>query len=239
MFVLLHIVECVIILGGLPMYYCRHHCLFLLMSIVFVLSGCLNRSSPEEKIFKLLENVASIESEFGKQQTPIVKLEENEKKLYDQIIQLGMKEFDQIVKLSDDAITNAHKRKEAMNKERESIIASQKEFEKLDKLIGDLKDDKLKKQAQHLKKLMTERYKSYEKLYNVYMESIEKDLAVYESFKKEDLTIDELQKSIDHVNASYDQVFKANNQYNKITAEYNNEKMDFYKNAKMDVTVEK
>ncbi|WP_157950890.1 YkyA family protein [Peribacillus acanthi] len=220
------------------MFKARHLSIVLLLFITFIISGCLNKTSPEENLLLLLENIVKNEKEFEKQQVPITKLEEQEKALYDKIIQLGMKEFDQIVKLSDEAINTAKKREEAMKKERESIESSQEEFKKIDSIIKDIKDKKIKQQANELKILMETRYSAHEKLFTSYMESIQKDIEVYEQFKKEDLTLEELQKHIDEVNASYDQVLKTNDLYNKATDEYNRKKMAFYKQAGLKVQVQ-
>ncbi|WP_163103152.1 YkyA family protein [Peribacillus alkalitolerans] len=220
------------------MFKARHLSIVLLLVITFTISGCLNKTSPEENLLTLLENIVKNEKVFEKQQVPLTKLEEQEKVLYDKIIQLGMKEFDQIVKLSDEAIVNANKREEAMKKERESIQSSEEEFKKIDSIIKEIEDKETKKQAKELKKLMETRYAAHEQLFDSYMESIQKDITVYEQFKKEDLTLEELQKHIDEVNASYDEVMKTNDIYNKATDEYNREKMTFYKQAGLKVKVE-
>jgi DNA repair exonuclease SbcCD ATPase subunit len=216
----------------------RHLSIVLLLVITFTISGCLNKTSTEENLLILLEKIVKNEKDFEKQQVPITNLEEQEKALYDKIIQLGMKEFDQIVKLSDEAIENAKKREEAMKKERESIKSSQEEFKKFDSIIADIEEKETKQKAEELKKLMDIRYTAHEQLFESYMESIQKDIAVYEQFKKEDLTLEELQKHIDEVNASYDEVMKTNDAYNKATDEYNRKKMEFYKHAGLKVKVQ-
>ena len=206
--------------------------------MVFLLMGCMGGPSPEEQIYETLEKVVSVERDFEKQQDPLVELEKKEKELYDEILTLGMKEFDQIVSLSNEALTIVADRESRINNEHESIKASKKEFQKIDSLISEIKEENVKEEADALGTLMNQRYDSYEELYSAYTEAIGHDKKLYEMFQNKDLTLEELEQQINLINETYEKVVSANEAFNKLTEEYNKAKVSFYKNAGLEVVFE-
>ncbi len=213
--------------------------LSIMLAGVLSLAGCLGKQSPEEKMFEELEKVVSIEKDFEEQQEPLVKLEKEEKKIYEQIISLGMKEYDQIVKLSDEALAIADKRSGHIEKEKESIGDSAKEFENVPGLIEDIEDQALKKQAKELQKTMEERYEIHDGLYENYKKGIQYDKELYEMLKDKELSFEKLEEQINKVNAVYEVVLEKNKEFNNKTDQYNKQKMAFYKEAGIEVKEEK
>jgi hypothetical protein len=205
---------------------------------LFLLGGCMNKETPGEKAYSILEKTAEAEDVFEKQQDPLVKLEKQEKELYDQIIALGMKEFGQIKKLSDQALETVGKREELMNKEQESIDASKEEFEPLKDVIPDIEDKEAKESAEELYKVMMDRYSIHDKLYSEYTNGLELDKELYSMFKKEDLTMEQLEAQIDKINKSYEQLTVHNQEFNEMTKKYNEIKINFYKQAGVEVAAE-
>lgn len=203
--------------------------------MVFLLMGCTGGPSPEEQIYETLEKVVTVEKDFEEQQDPLVELEKKEKELYDKILTLGMKEFDQIVTLSNEALTIVADRETRIKNEHESIKASKEEFKKIDSFITEIKEDSLKEEANGLVSLMNERYESYEELYSSYIEAIEHDKKLYEMFQNEELTLEELEQQINLINETYEKVVAANEEFNKLTDQYNNAKVSLYKNAGLEV----
>lgn len=208
---------------------------FLLIGGVLSLTGCMDRQSPEEKMFSQLEKVVSIEKTFEDQQDPLVQLENEEKTIYEQIISLGMKEYDQIVKLSDEALKIAEKRKEHIDKEKQSIAESKKEFENVSSITEDLKDAELKKQAGDLQETMAKRYEIHEELYKNYTLGLEYDRELYKMLKDKELSFEKLEEQINKVNKVYETVLENNQSFNSQTEKYNKEKMAFYKKAGLKV----
>lgn len=208
--------------------------ILLLILMSFVMSGCINKE-PEQKMYDALEKVVAAEQVFKEQQDPLVQIEQQEKKIYDEIISLSMKEFDKIKELSNEAIDLVEQRKEHMEKERESIEQSKQEFEKTEDIINSFDDSTLKKTAENLYGIMIERYDVHDELYTNYMASIELDKELYELFKQEDVTIEQLEAQIAKINDSYEKVLNDNEQFNVKTEEYNEAKLNFYKEAGIDV----
>ncbi len=210
--------------------------LILLLGIVLAVSaaGCSNKT-PEEESYDLLEELASIEQGYEEQHQPLQKLEAEDNEIYAQIIELGMKEMDQITSLSDEAIEGIEKREELMKKEKESINQSRERFSEFDELIGKLSDEKAQKEAAELQDIMQQRYEDYDELYDLYLASLAEEKKLYELFKNENATRDQFETQIESVNKAYSALTEANNQYNEQTEKYNDKKMSFYNLAGIEV----
>ncbi|KOP83934.1 hypothetical protein AN957_10325 [Cytobacillus solani] len=198
---------------------------------ILLLSGCFNKLTPVEKIYNVLEKVVSTENVFKEQQEPLVELEQQEKEIYDKIISLGMKEVNEINRLSDQATAIVDKRRDHMNKEQQSIAASQKEFNKILPLINEIEESALKEKAEKLYDTMTERYKIHDELYQHYLEGVKLDKELYLMFKKEDLQLEQLDTQITKINEIYAKILEENEEFNKKTKEYNDAKLSFYKES--------
>jgi hypothetical protein len=209
-------------------------CLTLsLFAAILVLTACFHQKTPIEKTYDVLEKVVVAEKGFEEQQDPLVSLEKNEKGVYDKIIGLGMKQYDQIVKLSDEAIGMVDKRKEYMKNETESIKESKKEFIKLADIKDKIEDPSLKKQVNELYKVMMRRYKAHDTLVKEYMKGANGDKKLYQMFKDKNLSLEELEAQVNKLNGNYQKIFDANEEFNKYTEKYNETKLTFYKNAKL------
>jgi hypothetical protein len=202
-----------------------------ILATIVILSACMNEQTPAEKMYDILEKVVIVEKVFEEQQDPLVTLEKKEKNLYDQIIGLGMKQYDQIVKLSDQAIQMADERKTHMEQETKSIKESEKEFGKVADIKDELGDPKLKKQANELYDLMIKRYKAHDVLYKEYTEGLKNDKKLYVMFKEKNLPIEKLETQVNNLNKTYEKIFAANEKFNALTEQYNAKKLFFYKQA--------
>jgi hypothetical protein len=199
-----------------------------------VLSGC-SGSSPEEEMYSALEKVVSLEDTFEEQQKPLMELEKEENELYEEIISLGMKEYDKIVSLSKEAAAVVEEREKRLEDERQSILDSKEEFKNIAALTKELKEDGAKDKADKLQGLMQNRYDSYDALYASYKEAIVLDKELYQMFQKKDLKLEELEAKITEINSTYEKVLAENKKFNEYTEQYNQAKMDFYKEAEIEV----
>jgi len=206
-----------------------------LLSLIFItmliLAGCVGQKTPVEKMYDVLENVVSKEKVFEEQQDPLVTLEKKEKEIYDQIIELGMKEYDQIVKLSDEAILLTDQRKNHMEKETKSLKESEREFKKTADLKDELDDPELTKIANELYDIMMQRYEAHDWLYKEYSNALKYDKELYVMFKNKNLSLEDLEAQVNKLNDTYKQVYDANKKFNKLTELYNDKKLSFYKKA--------
>jgi DNA repair exonuclease SbcCD ATPase subunit len=207
----------------------------LSIGLIIVLSAC-SGGSTEEKIHNHLEESVSAEADFEAQQKDITDLEKQEQKIYGEIVDLSMDDFDKIKDLSQQALKSIDKRSKAMELEKASIDESKESFDKTDSLIDKIEEKEVKTKAEKLQSVMNDRFKAYDALYKSYSQSLKQEKDLYEMLQQEDLEQDELTEQITNINKSYDKVLDANDQFNKDTNEYNDFKKEFYQAADIDVT---
>jgi hypothetical protein len=191
----------------------------------------MNQKTPIEKMYDVLEKVVSSEKGFEEQQNPLVSLEKKEKEIYDQIIGLGMNQYPQIIKLADEEISMANQRKIHLQKETDSLRKSEKEFKQVAGIIDTIEDPELKKMANELYGIMIKRYRAHDVLVREYSEALKSDNQLYLMFKNKTLPLKDLETQVKTVNETYRMVYDANKNFNKLTNQYNEKKLLFYKKA--------
>jgi uncharacterized protein YsxB (DUF464 family) len=208
---------------------------FVLGAAIFILMGCIGGDSPEENIYNVLEETVAKEEQYVEVQKPIQGLEKKEKEIYSEIMNLGMKEFDKIVKLSDDALKNISERTNYIEKERKAMKEAKETFSDLNGFITELDDKKLKDEAGKLEDTMKDRYKLHKELTDSYLDALSKDKKLYELFKNKELTMEEMEKQITSINEAYEKTIELNKEFNTSTEQYNNLKQGFYSTAGIEV----
>jgi hypothetical protein len=201
-----------------------------------LLTACNKGPEPAEEIYNHLEKAVLLEEVFEEQQAPLVELETKEQKLYDEIISLGMAEFDRIKTLSNEAISIIDERKNRIEKEYESLKASKQEVEFILPIIDGMEETELKQQAQSLYDQFIKRFESYEELYQAYSTALSYDRTLYEILQTEELTLEQLENQITKINESYETVVTENDAFNKLTEQYNEEKKTFYSESGLNVS---
>ena len=119
-----------------------------------------------------------------------------------------------------------------------AIDKAKERFKDVDGQIKELEDTSLQTEANNLKEIMTNRFDVYDELYNHYTTSLKQETELYELFKEKDAAKEDLEAKIEEINKTYDSLMESNKKFNELTNEYNEEKIAFYKNAKLDVDVE-
>ncbi|MFB1098388.1 YkyA family protein [Terribacillus sp. JSM ZJ617] len=206
----------------------------LLMGSAVGLTAC-NNASPEEQVYNHLEETVSLESGYVEQQESLADLEKKEQDLYNEILQLGTDELDQIKSKSQEAIDVIGQRKDALAKEKESLDKAEAEFEEVDSIIDELENDDAKQKAQKLYETMEARYSAYDKLHEAYTKVLDEDNTLYDMFQQDDITQDELTSQIEKINAGYEEIKSANEEFNTQTEAFNEQKQQFYEAAGLNV----
>ena len=206
------------------------------MVLIFIILSACSGTSPQEKIYEHLEKAVSLEEGFEEQQDEITALEKQEQQIYSQIIELDMSEFEQVKELSQEAIDIIKQRSDKITLEQESISASREEFEKIDDLINDLKEEEVRDKAEELYKVMIVRYEAYDVLHDAYIRSLEEEEKLYTLLQNEDVSEEELKDQIAEINNTYQEVIDGNEQFNTNTVTYNELKKEFYEIADINVT---
>ncbi|ALC80917.1 MULTISPECIES: YkyA family protein [Bacillus] len=194
------------------------------------LAGCFGKS-PEENVKGSLENVVKIEENFKNEQKPLKDLETNEHKLFEEMMRLSMDDFEKIVSLSQDALKNVDEREKRMKSERESILKAKEEFDSAKESASKIRDEKIKEKAELAGAYMEKRYGAYENLYKEYLNAASLDKQLYTLTQDKNATIEDLEKQIDKINKSYEDVIKESEMFNQYTDQYNEAKKEFYQTA--------
>ena len=82
---------------------------------------------------------------------------------------------------------------------------------------------------------MMGRYKIHDTLYEDYSKALKLDKELYAMFKKEDLTLEQLETQISEINEMYEKILSSNKHFNEKTKEYNEAKLDFYREAGLEI----
>lgn len=207
------------------------HILVSVLAVGFLLTGCVSKEKSAERLYQVLEKVVKAEKEFEEQQEPLVALEKEEKEIYNQIMALGMKQHEEIVKLSDEALSIIDKRRDHLQKEIDSINASKTEFKKAEEIKNEIKDSAQKRKADDLFEIMRNRYKVHKQLAKEYSSALDSDKDLYLMLKNESISYDKLEAHVTRLNTTYQKVYDANEEFNELTAQYNEKKLEFYKEA--------
>jgi hypothetical protein len=201
------------------------------IAVVFILTGCSSKEKNAEEMYQVLERVVEAEKEFEEQQKPLIKLEKQEKDIYNQIMALGMKQHEEVVKLSDDALLLIEKRRDHLQKEIESINASETEFKKAEELKNKIKEPEQKRSAEDLFVIMSNRYNVHKQLSKEYSNALDRDKELYLMLQNENISYEKLENHVTELNTTYQKVAAANEEFNELTAQYNEKKLQFYKEA--------
>lgn len=207
----------------------------LCFTFVLFLSGCSPFQSTPEKIHEVLEDVVAKEALFEEQQEPLVQLEKDEQRIYEEIMELGTKNLNDIIKKSDEAIEIVEKRRVHIENEQKSLEESEEEFKRVKPLIEKIDEKQVKNKADELFSVMTERYRTHDELYKAYTQGLEHDKNLYNMLKAEERSLGELEEQIVKINQTYEQVITANEKFNDLTKEYNDTKHAFYKLSGLDI----
>ena len=205
--------------------------IFSVLAISFLLTGCVSKEKTTERMYQALENIVEAEKAFEEQQEPLVELEKQEKEIYNQIMALGLKQHDEIVKLADEALSIIDKRREHLQKEIDSINASKTEFKNAEEIRNEIDNPEQKKKATELLDIMSNRYKIHDKLAKEYSSALDNDKELYQMLKNESISYEKLEDHVTILNTIYQKVYNANEEFNELTAQYNRKKLEFYEEA--------
>lgn len=215
----------------------RNKVLLTIGLFLIILTAC-SGGRVEEQIHSRLEETVVLEQEFEAQQSDITELEKQEQKIYAQVIDLSMEEFDEITELSQEAIKIIEERSEKIDAERESIVSAREEFEQIEGLLEDIEAENVRTKGEEMYQTMVARYDIYDELYEAYKESLKLENELYTMLQEEGVEQQELNDHIEMVNETYGKILDANDEFNELTIEYNNLKQEFYEEAGMEVTFE-
>lgn len=199
-----------------------------------LLTGCLfEKENPVLSMYEHLEEAVQIERSVEELQLPLTEAEEKEMEYYSTMTELA--DLEELENVANQAIQSAEKRMELINEEKEKISQSYDEFQLAIPYIENIEMEDVKEKAETLVEIMEERYDTYEELHQHYIDSIEKDIELYEMIYKEDVTVEQLEEQLTLINELYNEINERNERFNDLTAKYNEMKKSFYEIAELNV----
>lgn len=195
--------------------------------MTLILTGCMGQD-PVDSLHHSLEKAAELEKPFLEEQRTLEELEAKENQLYDDVMKLNMDDYKKIVALSNEALENVSKREAHLKIENDSIKKSESEFEEAKTSANQIKDKHIKEKADAAVSHMKKRYASYGSMYEEYKKALQLNKKLYMKLKDKDLARDDLDKQIDKVNTSYEEVLQYSGEFNEQTEKYNKAREDLY-----------
>lgn len=174
-----------------------------------------------------LESTIEIEKDFEMSQAEILKLEEEDEALYNQIIQLKDTGDEELAKLTDQALALLPERLKYLEIERDSLNRSREAFEQIEPMLVKIVNTEHAELANKMYDSMMRRYEIYDDVYDKYISSVQ---LTEELYKKMQAKANEpsFYRTITEVNESYEAVLNENEQFNNATATYNELKQAYY-----------
>ncbi|WLR43291.1 YkyA family protein [Bacillus carboniphilus] len=209
----------------------------VLLLCTTMLMSCAN-DDPAKEIYDIFEQVVAIEKGFQEEQEPRVELEKKENEIYNNLVELGNDQQEQIEELSDKALTNISKREEILQSEIDSIEESKEEFSKVEDKIDEIEEEDQTDQLQKTIDIMNQRYEVHDSLATHYREVLKLEEELYNLFKQEDAAIEEIDDVLQKINGKYKEIIEDNQLFNDYTQQYNEAKMNFYEMIDLQVIEE-
>ncbi|AOM83326.1 lipoprotein, putative [Salisediminibacterium beveridgei] len=206
----------------------------LAASAVGILTGC-NDENHAEYMYDHMEESVAIEMEMADIQEPLQSMEQEELAMYEEMLEIS--EIEEIEPIADQAIASAEERRSMMDQEMDIMERSYAEFNEARDYIDEL-DEEVVPYAEDAMSAMDDRYDHYQQLHEAYLSSVEMDIELYNMMKDEDVEIETLEEQHDSVNESYEEISSLNDTFNELTRDYNDEKMNFYEAAGLNVQFE-
>lgn len=208
-----------------------------IISIGF-LGGCLGAKS-EEKLYVAFEKAANQEKTLSDNVKKLEQLEAKGQELYNQIIQKGQENNEEALPQVEQAVANVSEREKELDNEADVLEKAQKEVTSVLNDINKIEDKKLQEQAKTVEKAYKNRYDAFLKMNGSYKKSLVIEKELYEKLKEKETKLKEISEKVKAYNVINEETLKEKEKFNQYTTEYNKEKLNFYKDAKIKIKEQK
>jgi hypothetical protein len=198
----------------------------LFLVFLGLLAACGNNQG--EKIYESWETAADKEKNISSFQESRTANESLEFDLFKSMS--SKKTVEEINPLSEKAIASAEERKTLLHKERSMRREAYDQFQESLPENNNL-EESIKASAEEAIELMEKRYNTYEKMIELYLDSIDKDVVLYQLLTEKSFSQEELEDNLRGVNSLYDEIDELNENFNHLTEEFNKAKLEFYSAA--------
>ncbi|GGE66940.1 YkyA family protein [Priestia taiwanensis] len=201
---------------------------FVVCLAVLIQSGCGNILVQEEQVQKQLERFESVDANMYEPQQELLKLEGEEKQVYEQLVTLRLDNQAEMKSLADEANELLEQRKKLLEKEKRAVKESKEAFQQVEPLIHGMSDEGIQREWEKMKEVMTHRYTSYEELYNEYDVALKEGGELYRVFLQSPFSTVSVENQIKKIDEQYKRVAERNHSFNNWTDEYHKERDVLY-----------
>ncbi|WP_242315082.1 YkyA family protein [Bacillus cereus group sp. BfR-BA-01355] len=205
---------------------------------ISLLTGCFG-AKPEAELYVALENATKQEKTVSEDVKKLEVLEKQGQELYNQIINDGKDSNQAIMPKLEQATKNINDREKVVKKEKEAFGKAQEEVKSVHKTIDKMEGAALQKQAKNIQDIYKKRYTSFSQINDSYQKLMEFEREVYKSLGEKETNLKKISEKIKGVNQMNEEIQREKEKFNGYTKEYNKEKLDFYKQAKIKIKEEK
>lgn len=198
----------------------------LLLIILLLIASC-GEKKIHKQIEEHLEKVFLAEEEFIDYQEQLLQLEQRDLQLYDEIVQIEESKVDKLQDLTGEALQVTKQRGAYLQAERKAMKQSKDEFTSLELLIEQITTEEEREILTKIYDTMQKRYDIYEEVYETYVHSLQLTESLYE-YLRENRPHEILTTTLNDINEHYEQLFRKNDEFNRLTKEYNRLKKEYY-----------
>ncbi|AOV09243.1 hypothetical protein BI350_13205 [Sporosarcina ureilytica] len=197
--------------------------LMIVLSVMFVLSGCTLGSTIEDELSNVLSEMHEAEKTYRDGLKDLTKIEQTEQNLFNQTMELSQEENEKLK-------TNIEEMKALLKKRKIHIKEETKSMESAMKLVSDI--DKIEKKSEgdtkaevvKLKNAIDHRYQTHTIFVDKYEKLTKLQGELYEMLLVEEIDITKLEQKVEALNAQNDEVTNAIKEFNEATNSLNETK---------------
>ncbi|GAB6431288.1 YkyA family protein [Bacillus luti] len=204
---------------------------------VLLLTGCTN-DKPEEELYQVFEKSAEQEKSLYKDMKKLKSLEKTEHELYKQVITDGTDNHEAASPKIAEALKNVEERLEIVKNEEKALEKAHEEMSKAQKKIKKIENADLKKKAISVEVAFKDRRNVFDKWAKGYKEIANQEKTLYSKLNTKEMKLKEITEQIKANNQLYAKLKVDSNEFNNLTNNYNENKIDFYKEANIKIKQE-
>lgn len=203
--------------------------LFLIVvCFLLFLTGCPSDDKHSKKINNKIKETAELEKDFVENQEELNKVREKAQQVYNDLINLDIKNTDVIHQKIKEANTYTKKQLDLIEKAEDNFQKAYKEHALIEKSINKIKNKEQRKQASKLLSIMEQRKNSIEVFFEDYRTKLDIQNTFYRQLDEDRPRVENLSEQIFHINECNKGIEEAIQRFNKHTEQYNQAKNEYF-----------
>ncbi len=197
-------------------------------ALFIFLTGCSTTNSPQSKIKENVIQTAALNRQAFSSIVDLNKTAQEEKKRFDQLINLKSADHAKANNLSKEAIKLAEQRKKELSGEEVLINKSRETMKNAKKRVSSIDDSQIKEAAGNMISASGERFEAIKEWHDAYLNAILEDEALYRMLGNPPVRSDQMEGQLEKVNRQYKVVAEKEKTINQLTKKFNEKKAAFF-----------